>query len=92
MSKSPSMTLLLGLVLLGAYIVSKSKKDALEGVDVIGTSKPYDGVKVPKGYHLMPDGSLMKNEEHGKSSLQPELEPTLPETYDFGGFNSAVSF
>jgi hypothetical protein len=82
MSKSTSMTLLLGLVLLGAYIVSKVKKDALNGVDVILPQSTSSVVNVPDGFHLMPDGSLMANEEHGATQ----------ETYQFGGENWAVSF
>jgi len=87
MSKSTPVTLLLGFLLVGAYIVSKNKKDALKRVDVMQGVKQTT-VKVPDGYHLMPDGSLMKNEDHNKSaSVQ-----SLPTTYNFGGVNRSVSF
>lgn len=75
MSKSTSMSVLLGFVLLGAWVLSKSKKDTNKRVDVIGGGSRKT---IPLGYHIMPDGSLMKDSEHDKLPTGEELPAQTP--------------
>ena len=81
MSKSVRMSVLLASVLIGAWILSKSKLRPHKRVDVI-EDVGQEKVSIPKGYHLMPDGSLMKDEDHNRLG-QPSSQ------YEVGWFPSS---
>ena len=36
--------------------------------------KPKDAPKLPKGWHYMPDGKVMKDSEHEKEEMENEEE------------------
>jgi hypothetical protein len=45
-----------------------------EAYDEASGKKPKDAPKLPKGWHYMPNGKVMKDSEHEKEEMENEEE------------------
>jgi hypothetical protein len=45
-----------------------------EAYDKASGKKPKDAPKLPKGWHYMPNGKVMKDSEHEKEEMENEEE------------------